>query len=176
LDIAIKGKVYSLDDLKDNWITVTAENPEEWNIYVSLGTMNYRVTAHNENNEIIGGPTEWVEIACYATPHSSSSSPPDLSIAPGCLRISSPDHFDYNTILLSWTPIRGADNYLIRYRYSNWFFDAELEDNWLRVISSDQEQWQSLASLGKIYYSVSALDSDGNVIAGPTAWSSFICK
>ncbi|MBU1626600.1 hypothetical protein KKB18_04450, partial [bacterium] len=73
---------------------------------------------------------------------------------PDCLRTSNPASFDYNTILLSWTPINGAVQYKFKYRYSNWFFEANVEDNWLRLIAPDENIWNQVKDLGNIYYSI----------------------
>jgi len=179
-DIRIRGEEYSFV-VWDNYVKITSQDLVEWQFFVGLGTMSFRVTALDESNEIIEGPTNWSDFTCYLSPmgtdiadFASNLEPP--AAEPGCLRISSPKSFDFNTILLSWTPIRGADHYLIKYRYSNWYFESEVEDNWLRVIIPDQGVWKDFWELGKIHYSVSAVDLEGNVIDGPSSWSSFNCN
>jgi len=176
LEVIIQDKLYTFEGLKDNWIRVTAETEFEWQFYVSLGTMSYRVTAYDKDKNIIEGPTEWADFKCYNTKPMDPIPHDVYPVKPGCLRISSPDYFVYNTVLLTWTPIIGAEKYLFKYRFSNWVFDAILEENWLRVIVENQEQWNALMDTGKIYYSVTALDSDNNVIDGPTPWANFTCK
>jgi len=175
IELKIRDEIHTFDGFEKNWINVTASTDKEWQFFVSLGEMEYRVSAHDENHEIISGPTEWANFRCYGTGPMQPAKSHELTTEPGCLRISSPDVFDYNQILLTWTPIHGAEQYTFKYRYSTWIFEAEVENNWLRVISSNEKEWQNLVDLGKIFYSISALDSEGKMIDGPTSWTSFTC-
>ncbi|MBU1625915.1 PQQ-binding-like beta-propeller repeat protein, partial [bacterium] len=185
LDIMIQGNTYTFNYI-DNYLKIIAQNLNDWQTFVNIGTLSFRITAYDATSNIIDGPTDWSDFACYSEMVGANISSPEerrqtwksapTNAEPGCLRISSPSSFDYNTILLSWTPIQGTDHYLIKYRYSNWFFEGEVKDNWLRLIVPEQNIWNQVKDLGKIYYNIKALDSDGKVIDGPTGWSSFTCK
>jgi len=163
--------------LIDNYVMIIANDLSEWQSFVNIGTISYRITAFDEDNVMIEEPTDWFDFSCHNTLNENNGLSINNNAAdPGCLRVSSPPSFDYNTILLSWTPIQGVDRYLIKYRYSTWVFQGEIETNWLQATIPNQNIWNQFKNLGKIYYSITALNSFGNPIDGPTAWTSFTCK
>ena len=169
----ISDEIY-IFDLPTHWLYLTAKDEAEWQSFVNIGTIPYVVAAVDADDNIIDGPTDIAYFTCYLS--SSGDDFPSLNgngVNPGCLRIASPPGFVYNTILLSWTPINGAHHYQMKYRYSNWVFQSDMSDNWLRLIIPDEEQWNEFRNIGKIYYRITALDSFGNIIDGPTDWSSF---
>ncbi len=100
-----------------------------------------------------------------------------------CLYISSPKEFCEYSLILSWTPLPEAENYLLELRldlfgtgYKGSFF-LELKDNQFIVYTyGDESFWQALVNLKEVDYKVTAFDSNGNVIGGPTDWAHFICK
>jgi len=177
IDIMIHGNSYPFN-MNNNYIVIKANDLKEWQSFVNIGTLSYRVTAFDKNNVMIEEPTDWFDFSCHNTNVGANSGSPinNNTADPGCLRISSPKSFDYNTILLSWTPIQGADRYLIKYRYSTWVYQGEIETNWLQASIPNQNIWNQFKNLGKIYYSITALDSFRNPIDGPTTWTSFDCR
>jgi len=162
-------------ELKNNYLTLSAQNEIEWSFFVNIGTIYYVVYALDDEDNVIEGPTDVAYFNCYFNQNGSSN---DFitSAEPGYLTLSSPSEFYYNTIILSWAPIEGASTYKLKYRYSTWVFEGILEDNYLRIIISDPATWDALKSIGTIYYSVAAIDSEGYVIDGPTGWEGFSCK
>jgi len=48
-------------------------------------------------------------------------------------------------------------------------------ENFVQLNVASKNEWISFENLGKVAYKVSAVDLDGNMIAGPTEWASFIC-
>lgn len=65
-DIEINDSFYKFTFV-DSWIRIVANNSEDWRSYVDLGIISFRITAVDKKNNIIGGPTNWVEIVCF--PH-----------------------------------------------------------------------------------------------------------
>jgi len=177
IDLIIRGNNYPFE-LNDNYVIIKAKDFEEWQAFVNIGTMFYRITAFDEYNNMIEDKTDWSDFTCYNKDVSlnDGSHSNDNSADPGCLLISNPPAFDFNTIILSWTPIRGADHYLFENKYRERVFKAiELKENWLRMKFAE-EQWNILKVAGEIDFRISAVDIDGNVLDGPTAWSSFVCN
>ena len=172
----VNGELLSFN-LYNNQIYITPQNEIEWELFVNLGTIPYVVVAVDADDNMIYGPTDIAHFTCHPinTPLILETNFNQFA-SPGCLRITSPSEFHYNTILLSWTPINGAAYYKMKYRYSTWVFDTEVEENWLRIIIPDEESWNALKALEKISYSITAFDEYSNVIDGPTPWASFKCK
>lgn len=94
---------------------------------------------------------------------------------PNDIIITSPPDFYFNTILVTWTPVDGADRYFFEYAIGGSVFSLEWHDTWLRLIAGDQAGWAGYVSLGTINYRVSALDALGTVINGPTEWATCTC-
>lgn len=162
-------------DLENNYLAISVENKNDWNLFSKLGTIVYWISAHDEFDNEISVPTEKASFTCLWEFENNETS--NLPKAPaGCLELTSPQEFHYNTILLSWTPIEGALNYNFKYKYNDWMFEAKIENNFLRVISPNMQTWDILKNIDKIYYSITALDADGNAIDGPTSWEWFECK
>jgi len=177
MDIMIQGNSYPFN-MTNNYVVIKANDIKEWQSFVNIGTISFRITAFDENNNIIEEPTDWFEFSCHNTNIGSNDGPPtnNNTVDPGCLRISSPPSFNYNTILLSWTPITGAAYYKLKYRYENWPFEIKIRTNYLMVNIPDPDTWNIFRHIGTIHYTITALDPSRNVIDGPTEWSSFECK
>jgi len=175
LDFVVNGSEYSAN-VNDNFVRITLTWEDEWHQFVEVGEVPYRVTAYDSNDNVIDGPTAWANIVCQADCEHISPDYPMETAALGCLRITSPCNFAYNTILLSWTPITGADHYTMEYKFMGDIYTADIYDNWLRFIVTDREVWNTITGLVGVEYRISAIDSDGNIIDGPTEWSSFVCK
>jgi len=161
-------------DLENNYLTIISQDEVEWNFFVNLGTVYYLVQAMDADGNVIVGPTDVSSFTCYFNQNGSSDNF-NKPAQPGCLTISSPPEFYYNTVILSWTPINGAYSYKLKYRYSTWVFEGYVEENYLRIIAPDPATWDALKSVGTIHYSVTTLDSEGNIIDGPTEWEGFSC-
>ncbi|MBU1626610.1 DUF1565 domain-containing protein [bacterium] len=175
LEYIINNQQHSID-IMENWIRIIADNKSIWQSFAGLGPIPYRVTAYNKDGYILEGPTSWGIIICNPSlKNSSLTEMMPLGADPGCLRISSPDSFYFNNILLSWTPIRGADRYLFEYKYDLKIYSVDLKEYWLRLIASDSTQWDTFKLIGNVEFRVTAVDSDEKVIDGPTDWSSFAC-
>ena len=178
LDFMIKGQVYSFD-VYQHWLRIIAKDDDEWERFSSLGTIFYRVMAFDSSGNLIKGPTENSNFTCYTeqnqeTKISIENSLNDDSIQ-DYLYITNPPEFYYNTIILSWTPITGADHYKIEYKSMGETFSVDLNENWMRLVSPDLETWNLFTSFTGLKYRVSAIDMEGIVIDGPTGWSNFNC-
>jgi len=44
------------------------------------------------------------------------------------------------------------------------------------MTAGSEAHWSWFCDLGEIPFRVSAADADGNIIDGPTDWTSFVCK
>jgi outer membrane protein assembly factor BamB len=174
VELNINDSIYPFD-LGQNYVIVFAHSRIEWQSFVDIGEMKYRVTALDISDEVIKGPTDWVKFKCFAESDEPTDYVPQAADS-SCLRISSPSEFYYNTILLSWTPVNGAAKYKFKYRYSTWIYEADIEQNYLRLIAPDETTWNNIKELGKIFFSVTAIDANGNIIDGPTPWTSFVCN
>jgi len=100
----------------------------------------------------------------------SGATQPTLS-----LQIANPPDFYYNTILLSWTPMEGANSYQLECEVGGTELTFDLSDNWLRFIAVDEEHWHWFCSLGTVRYKVIALDASGAVLQEPTDWTTCTC-
>jgi len=92
------------------------------------------------------------------------------------MQITSPFEFSYNSVILSWTPVHNARGYLVKYRISNWSYENKVHEHGIRIIAENERQWSEFVKIGKIFYNVSAIDKDKNVIGEPTSWTYFSCK
>jgi hypothetical protein len=170
--------IYSLE-LNDNYLSLIASDRAQWSLFVTVGAIQYRISAIDSNNNIIEGPTDWAEFRCY-TYHQSERLNKKTNVDtgnqadPGCLQITNPPAFHYNTILLAWIPIKGTDHYLFEFQFADKFYSIDIENNWLRIIADNPDNWKFLCILGSIAFRVTAIDSQGNVIDGPTNWDIFI--
>jgi outer membrane protein assembly factor BamB len=178
-DCMIQEHVYSFNLLPDNWLRIIARDDEEWQQFAGLGTIPYRVTALDTKSHILSGPTEIAYFTCYTKQYSASNTVKAIKLnqdyANDRLRISNPPEFYYNTILLSWTPISGADHYFFEYKLGGNTLNAGTYDNWFRIIVPSIRDWSLFNNYGAIEFRVSATDSGGNIISGPTHWSYFKC-
>ncbi|MBU1627377.1 hypothetical protein KKB18_08425 [bacterium] len=172
--ILIKDQLYTFD-IFDNFVMVIAKNKFEWELFVDLGFVYYVVEAVDAYGNNIEGPTDVAFFRCLNWfPGNSGES--FTGAKTGCLRISSPSEFKYNTVILSWTPIIDADGYLFLYRISDVIYSAILKENWIRITIPDIQTWNVAKDLGSIEYRVSALDSNDIEFDGPTEWASFSCN
>jgi len=156
-------------DIDEHFVKIIAKDNHEWKAFVQLGELLFSVAAKNEMGNIIEGPTEINSFICNSIPagnHANSSK----GAEPGCLYISSPKYFSFNTILLSWTPIIGADGYKFEYKYSDTIFEAVLVEHYLRLIIPDLIAWEALKNAGRIEYRVSALNLNHDVIDQTIGW------
>ncbi|MBU1627374.1 hypothetical protein KKB18_08405, partial [bacterium] len=174
LEYDLHGELYSAR-MTENFVRINLPYQDDWKQYVDVGAVPYRVTAYDNIDRIIDGPTAWSHLVCQPDYVFPTIGVVNVTAALGCLRISNPQEFYYNTILLSWTPITGADHYLLEYKYKGEIYNVDLYSNWLRSIISDKEEWNLFTSFVAIEYRVSAVDSRGNIIDGPTPWMSFTC-
>ncbi|MBU1628458.1 hypothetical protein KKB18_13900, partial [bacterium] len=178
-DCMIRDQIHSFS-LPDNWLRLVANNEEEWDYFVSLGSIAYRVTALDSLGNIVRGPTEIAYFTCYN--QAVTQIPPKYStilnqdLNPEHLDIANPPDFYYNTLLLSWTPIQNTHHYLLEYTFSNRLFKLEVTDNWLRLIFTNTQQWKNLVDVGPITYRVTAINSQYQEIGAPSDFSSFVCK
>ncbi len=92
------------------------------------------------------------------------------------LRIQSPENFYYNTILLFWTPITNTDHYILELNMHGDIYPFDIYESWLRLTIDNSHDWQWFVDFGPITYRVSAVDEHGNIITGPTDWTTFMCK
>jgi len=175
IDYVLNGIRYAAE-LSDNFIRVNLRYEDEWRQFVEVGALPFRVTAYDSSDYVIDGPTRWFRIVCQPDYEHFSSVVSFEKADPGCLRISNPPNFYQNTILLSWTPVKRVDHYLFEYIYKGEIYTADLKQNWLRLIVNEGEVWNIFTSFVKIEFRVSAIDSDGNIIDGPTDWFNFTCE
>ena len=174
LEYKVGGESGSLI-LKDHWLQITASDWMEWELFVSVGTIEYRVTARDGNANTIDGPTEWAEFTCYRYKKGEMGRRAGVfGVDPDCLSVCNPPGFYYNTILLSWTPINGADFYRLNMLVMENPITIDIEENWFRIVADNPYHWEFLVKLMSIAFNVEAFDSGGNLIAGPTEWSLFI--
>jgi len=171
----LQGNKFSLD-IVNNWVRLIANSDYDWKLYESFGPVLYRVSAYDSNGNIIEGPTDWSVFSCKQNTLNSSSKEMIVTGAdPGCLQITNPGHFYFNSIVLSWTPIRGTDHYILEYKYRENIHTLETRNYWFMSIFTNVEIWEVLKSTGALEFRVSAIDSNGNLIDGPTEWSEFTC-
>jgi hypothetical protein len=178
-DCMVDGKIYS-SKVSGNWMRLIADNRAEWDFYTSLGSIPYRVTALDSKGNIISGPTDIVYFTCYDVVNpdlfgAKMQVPKIPQFTTGNIRVANPPDFYNNTILLSWSAIYKANNYMLEIKYSGNSFSMNVNDNWLRLIAKDTTQWKAMTTIGNMQYRVTAIDSDGNVIKGPTDWFGFKC-
>ena len=50
-----------------------------------------------------------------------------------------------------------------------------MNENFLRLIFSDIKKYDVLVFMGPIDYRIAAVDESGNIVDGPTEWSTFTC-
>jgi outer membrane protein assembly factor BamB len=178
-ECAIAGNVYTFD-IYDNNVKIIARNAAEWQSFIDVGAIFYRVTAIDVAGNKIDGPTNIVSFRCKpGYTRSTEQWKDNESLMQGsntvCLRIANPDEFYFNTIILSWTPIYEADHYLMEYKFNDKVYSAELKDNYLRLLIPDKNLWSAITLLGPIPFRITAVDAGGNAIEGPTDWSVFSC-
>jgi len=108
---------------------------------------------------------------------------PTISITPTItqtpeisLRITSPDEFYFNTIILSWTRIHRADHYKLDLNLRGIIHSFNIDNSWVIITFDKRFDWDVLVAYGKILHRVSVANSRGEVIDGPTDWFAFECK
>jgi outer membrane protein assembly factor BamB len=178
-ECAIAGNGYSFD-VYANQIRLIAKDASEWQSFIDVGAIYYRVSACDGLGKTIDGPTNITTFRCKpGYTRSTEQWKDNESLMQGsntvCLRIANPHEFYFNTILLSWTPIPEADHYLFEYQYNNIVYSAVLKDNYLRLLIPDMNLWTMLKMVGPIPFRITAVDAGGNAIEGPTEWSVFSC-
>jgi len=174
-NLYLYGKKYTYY-LGENCLNLTINNQKVWQSLVNLGSVEYDVSAFDNDWIILDGPTKKSFFTCYNSPPVSSVERVFVKAEPGCLAISNPQKFNYNTILLSWTPIFGADHYLLEYKYGAELISTKVYENYFRSVIQFKQQWEALNSYGKIEFRVSAINYFGNLIDGPTDWLTFHCN
>jgi hypothetical protein len=91
------------------------------------------------------------------------------------LIITSPEDFYFNTLLLTWTPMKGTAHY----QFDIWIGGNKhtyfLRNNWLRMIAIDRYEWLSFVNLGTIPYKVTALDDTRKIIGSSSDMAFFTC-
>jgi len=175
----LPGGTYSFP-LADNWLRLIVKSYEEWEYFVGLGKVYYRVRAYDSDRKVIVGPTDFASFVCLPlngklirdNPASARITDSQPS---GYLQIASPPDFYFNTLLLSWTPIEDAAYYQIEYISFEKIYSAIVNDHFVRLTFPDQEKWGDFVSLGDVIYRVSAYNEGGYRIEGPTSWKTFVC-
>ncbi|MBU1627373.1 hypothetical protein KKB18_08400, partial [bacterium] len=175
LEFNLYDNLYSVR-FTENWARITLRYQDEWLQFTNLQRVTYRVTAYDNKNRIIDGPTAWSRLICQSDCNSETMCLFSESVDPGYLRITNPNVFYFNTILLSWTPVKGITRYLIEYKYEGIIYRNYLHNNWIRLIVSDNDLWNQFKNIGSIQFRVSALDPEGYKIDGPTDWMTFRCN
>jgi len=167
--------------LNDNWLRLEASDWSEWEVFASAGYINYRVSAVDADEIAIEGPTDWATFRCYLHTNDIANSLEERisalnRVQPECLIACNPPDFYYNTVLLSWTPIIGADHYKLNFVVIDRPFSMDIKNNWFRMTASNQDQWLFFVNIASIAYNIEAYDPDNNLIAGPTIWNLFVRK
>lgn len=105
------------------------------------------------------------------TPIETPTPPPYI----GCLRVASRSDFSYNTIALAWTPIEGANFYLMEFVAGGGIVKYIHIENNLTITVATEEDWEKFVELGTIWFRVTAYEEETKVIEGPTDWTTFLC-
>jgi len=91
------------------------------------------------------------------------------------LRMTCPEYFYYNTILLSWTPIFKADHYRLTYIIGGEENSSEISDNWFRFAADNHESWEYYVDRSPVKYRITALDKRNNIIDSLDNYEYFTC-
>ncbi|MFH1225969.1 MAG: hypothetical protein V1684_01615 [bacterium] len=116
-------------------------------------------------------PTETRTPTITPTPLETPTPKPYIN----CLQITNPNSFNHNTIILSWTAIEGTDYYQLNLVVRGENLEFTRISNNFTITVATEEEWREFVRLGVVYFQVTAHETGGDVIEGPTEWTIFQC-